>query len=84
MVQNRAIESATNQSNTMTRTAPRTRMIQAAEFVRANPGCAILPVAEAVGPNGSRNYGYRTVHRAIRAGMIRATISNGRYSLTAA
>jgi hypothetical protein len=68
----------------MTRTAPRTRMIQAAAFVRANPGCAILPVAEAVGPHGSRNYGYRTVHRAIRAGMIRATVSNGRYSLTAA
>ena len=48
-------------------------MTQAAEFVRANPGCAILPVAEAVGPHGSRNYGYRTVHRAIKAGMIRAT-----------
>lgn len=67
----------------MTRPAPRTRMIQAVEFVRANPGCAILPVAEAVGPHGSRNYGYRTVHRAISAGMIRATVANGRYSLTA-
>jgi len=67
----------------MTRTTPRTRMIQAAAFVRANPGCAILPVAEAVGPHGSRNYGYRTVHRAIKAGLIRATVKAGRYSLTA-
>ena len=68
----------------MNRPAPRTRMIAAAAFVRANPGCAILPVAEAIGPHGSRQYGYRTVHRAIRAGMIRATIKGGVYSLTAA
>ncbi len=68
----------------MTRPAPRARMIQAAAYVRANPGCAILPVAEHVGPHGSRQYGYQTVHRAIKAGLIRATIKGGRYSLTAA
>ena len=66
------------------RTAHCTRMIQAAAFVRANPGCAILPVAEAVGPHGSRNHGYRTVHRAIKAGLIRAEVVGGRYSLYAA
>ena len=60
------------------------RMQQAAFFVRNNPGCAILPVAEAVGPHGSRKYGYEIVHRAIRAGLIRATVRNGIYSLTAA
>lgn len=47
------------------------KMKEAAGFVRENPGCAILPVAEAVGPNGSRRYGYAIVHRAIRAGLIR-------------
>lgn len=69
----------------MTTTARTGRKMQeAARYVRANPGCAILPVAEAVGPHGSRQYGYRTVHRAIRAGLIRATIKGGVYSLTAA
>jgi len=52
-------------------------MEEAAEYVRRNPGCAMLPVAEAVGPHGSRNFGYRTVHRAIKAGLIRAEKSNG-------
>lgn len=66
------------------RATPYTRMRQAAAYVRANPGCAILPVAEWVGPHGSRQYGYRTVHRAIKAGLIRATTKNGIYSLTAA
>lgn len=48
------------------------RMAEALEYVRRNPGTAILPVAEYVGPHGSRAYGYRTVHRCIRAGLIRA------------
>jgi hypothetical protein len=31
--------------------------------------CALV-VAEAVGPNGSRKYGYQTVDRCIRAGLL--------------
>lgn len=46
-------------------------MSRVASIVAANPGTAILPVAEAVGPNGSRRYGYATVHRAIDAGLVR-------------
>lgn len=66
----------------MTRIGP--KMQDAVLFVRDNPGCAILPVAEYVGPNGSRKYGYETVHRAIRAGLIEAVkLPSGRYSLTA-
>lgn len=45
-------------------------MAEAADYVRRNPGTAILPVAEYVGPHGSRMYGYRTVHRALSAGLI--------------
>ena len=59
------------------------RMLEAAAYVSRNPGCAILPVAEFVGPHRSRNYGYRTVHRAIAAGLIVATVVRGRYVLTA-
>lgn len=58
------------------------RMEEAAEYVREHPGCPILPVAEHVGPHGSRRYGYATVHRAIRAGLIWATEGKGgRYAL---
>lgn len=60
------------------------RMREAADFVRSNPGCAILPVAEAVGPHGSRAFGYRTVHRAIDAGLIQADWKANRYVLTPA
>lgn len=60
------------------------RMQAAVDYVAAHPGCAILPVAEHVGPHGSRNYGYRTVHRAIKAGLIRATRTNGVYCLEVA
>ena len=56
-------------------------MTLAQEYVRENPGCCIPPVAEAVGPNGSRQYGYRTVHRAIDAGLIDAVKARGRYTL---
>lgn len=48
------------------------KMQAAVDFVKENPGCAILPVAEAIGPNGSRRYGYAAVHRAIKAGLIEA------------
>jgi len=69
-------------SNTTTTTRIGPRMQEAVEYVRQSPGCAILPVAEMVGPNGSRRYGYATVHRAIKAGLIDAKVSvSGRYSL---
>jgi hypothetical protein len=58
------------------------RMRDAVAYVAGHPGCAILPVADHIGP--SRQYGYRSVHRAIRAGLIRATKSRGRYSLEVA
>lgn len=45
-------------------------MLQVVEVVKNNPGCSMLVAAEAVGPNGSRKYGYRTVHRAISAGLV--------------
>lgn len=59
-------------------------MADAVTFVAAHPGCAILPVAKYVGPHGSAQFGYRVVHRAIRAGVIRAVRTNGRYALTVA
>lgn len=63
-------------------------MLAAVAYVAANPGCAILPVAKAlhIGARTGRNnaLGYNPVHRAIRAGLIRATRSNGRYCLTVA
>lgn len=55
--------------NTPTRIGP--RMAEALDYITRNPGCAILPVAEHVGPRGSRRYGYRTVHRRLEAGLVR-------------
>lgn len=67
----------------MTRPRIGPRMAAAIDYVRRNPGCRILPVAEAVGPHGSRSFGYRTVHRAIKAGLILASKDrHGRYTLT--
>jgi hypothetical protein len=59
-------------------------MQAAVEYVAAHPGCAILPVAKAVGPHGSAQFGYRSVHRAIKARLLVATRANGRYALTVA
>jgi hypothetical protein len=59
-------------------------MQAAVSYVRSHPGCAILPVAVAVGPHGSTQYGYKTVHRAISAGLLTYTIHKGRYQLYAA
>jgi hypothetical protein len=76
-------ETMTNTNDNNTRVGD--RMAEAAAYVADHPGCAILPVAEYVGPHGSRRYGYATVHRAIKAGIINAVRgSNGRYTLTAA
>lgn len=57
------------------------RMREAAAYVALNPGCAILPVAEHVGANGPRRFGYAIVHRAIDAGLIRAERGLWRYEL---
>ena len=58
-------------------------MRAAAAYVSHHPGCSILPVARAVGPHRSVKYGYEIVHRAIDAGLIRATVTSGRYTLEA-
>lgn len=58
------------------------KMEMAVSFVRQNPGCSILPVAEFVGPRKSRKYGYQIVHRAIKAKLIKAEKNTaGIYSL---
>ncbi len=52
------------------------QMQSAVAFVTANPGCAILPVAKHLhvgARRGTNNaLGYNPVHRAIKAGLIRA------------
>lgn len=65
------------------------RMQAAVEFVRANPGCPIKPVAEHITPcpraDMDWSCGYEPVHRAIRAGLIRAGSGKGNaYALYAA
>ena len=59
----------------MSRIGP--RMHDVATYVAAHPGCPKLHAAEYVGPNGSRRYGYATVDRAIRAGLIEARQGKG-------
>lgn len=71
---------------TLTRIGPQMRA--AVYFVSQNPGCAILPVAKylhAGARTGNNNaHGYNPVHRAIRAGLIRAERgAGGRYALYA-
>lgn len=58
------------------------RMEQAIAIVAANPGCNKLFVAKQVGPNGSTNYGYQTVDRAIAHGLIDCADIPGMYRLT--
>lgn len=55
----------------------------AVDIVRDNPGCTKMFVAERVGPNGSLNYGYQIVNRALANGRLRADydLRTGRYSL---
>lgn len=58
------------------------QMTAAAEFVAVNQGCTKMAVADTIGPNGSRRYGYDAVNRAIRAGLIEATQGRRGYALT--
>lgn len=61
------------------------RMLDVVRFVANHQGCAKLPAAEYVGPNRSRQFGYRTVDRAIRAGLVQAErLANRTYRLTVA
>lgn len=46
------------------------RMAEALEVATDHPGITMQDLAEAVGPHGSRRYGYRIVHRAIAAGLL--------------
>jgi len=56
-----------------------------AAYVRENPGCPKIGPARHVAPKGSLMYGYRSVDRAIRAGLVVAKRGkNGTYSLTIA
>lgn len=59
------------------------RMRQVVTFVERHPGCSKRSAAAFVGPHRSLQFGYRTVDRAITAGLIIADLrSNGRYRLT--
>jgi hypothetical protein len=63
------------------------KMLQAALYVAQHPGCAIRPAAHAVTPNPdpttNEALGYDIVHRAIKAGLIRAEAGakRGTYAL---
>jgi hypothetical protein len=60
------------------------KMEKVVVLVRGNPGCSKLWIADQVGPHGSTYYGYRTVNRAIRRGLIHARrLPSGRYELYA-
>ena len=61
------------------------KMLEVQAYVAAHPGCCKLPAAKAVGPKGSLQFGYRTVNRAIKAGLITAMqLPNKTYQLQAA
>lgn len=54
----------------MSRIGPRMKDVQ--WFVARNPGRAMMHAAKWVGPNGSLRFGYGTVHRALKAGLVSA------------
>lgn len=56
-------------------------MALAVAYVAKHPGCSAFACAKAIGPNGSAQYGYRTVHRALRAGLIKSEGNGARYAL---
>lgn len=57
------------------------RMAQVAHYVAQHPGCQAIAAARHAGPHGSLMYGYATVRRAIRAGLVRAEYTGPRYRL---
>lgn len=50
------------------RVGPRMRDVVA--YVTTHPGCYPADAAREVGPHGSTCYGYRTVKRAVSAGLV--------------
>ncbi len=58
-------------------------MLAVTEYVAANPGCPKIGPAREVGPNGSLKFGYASVDRAMRAGLIAddGSPSRTRYNL---
>lgn len=52
----------------MTRIGP--KMAQVVDYVSRHPGTPMHPVSVHVGPHGSNGYGWRTVQRALNAGLI--------------
>jgi hypothetical protein len=52
----------------MNRIGPRMR--QVAAYVAAHPGCVVFDAALAVAPHGAWHFGYRSVYRAVRAGIV--------------
>jgi hypothetical protein len=59
------------------------RMEQVAAFVRRHPGCTKREAAAWVGPRGSLFWGYKSVNRAIRAGLVKCEGDRRRYALYA-
>jgi hypothetical protein len=57
------------------------RMMDVLDIVARYPGCPKIVPARAVGPNGSLNFGYRTVDRVISAGLVKATAIGRGYQL---
>lgn len=51
-----------------TRIGPKMRLVHS--VVRHAPR-ALIDVAREVGPHGSLHFGYQTIHRALRAGLVR-------------
>jgi len=56
-------------------------MKAAVAYVASNPGCPKIEPARAVGPHESLKYGYASVDRAIRAGLIQAEPTGRGYRL---
>lgn len=46
------------------------RMAECVEFVKAHPGCVMIEAVRHVMPRGSTMFGYRSVWRAVDAGLI--------------
>lgn len=59
------------------------KMQAALEFIARHPGCPKMWPADYVAPHGKgRQYGYQTVDRLLRAGLVRAEQGKGnRYAL---
>lgn len=69
----------------MTNTRIGPKMQEARDYAARWPGCSMHELSKAVGPHGSAGYGWRTVQRALRAGMLttRQDAPGGRHHLYA-